>query len=191
MPASSCHGFVLSLTEQEKLALVTLFKLLFHYIRSTFECINNGVFSKMFHQYKLSYTILNNVKVYEEPVSRTKEMSLCSVEFEADEENRIEYESFTCEFSEFRNTFHNSKRVGACHLHVPARYMLDTVFLNRLQFMLQWCICFPKFAESSAFVGKTPMQDFHRIFPCEQLLTIEIPLFFVACETWWLTSCLE
>ena len=45
-------------------------------------------------QYKLLYTILNDVEVYEEPVSRTKKFPLCSVEFETGEEKIIEYESF-------------------------------------------------------------------------------------------------
>ena len=46
-------------------------------------------------QYKLSYTILNNIKVYEEPVPRTKKIAHHAVKFEAGGENRIVYESFT------------------------------------------------------------------------------------------------
>ena len=40
-------------------------------------------------QYKLLYTILNNIEVYEEPVPRTKKIPYYVVEFKAGEENRI------------------------------------------------------------------------------------------------------
>ena len=45
------------------------------------------------NQYKLSYTVSNNIVVYEEPVSRANKIPLCAVKFEAGEENRIVYES--------------------------------------------------------------------------------------------------
>ena len=40
-------------------------------------------------QYKLLYTISNNIEVYEESVPRTKKGSHCVVIFEAGEQNRI------------------------------------------------------------------------------------------------------
>ena len=39
-------------------------------------------------QYKLLYTISNNIEVYEEPVPRTKKIHYCAVKFETDEEER-------------------------------------------------------------------------------------------------------
>ena len=38
----------------------------------------------------------NNTEVYEEPVPRTKEISHCAVKFEADQGNRIVYDSLNC-----------------------------------------------------------------------------------------------
>ena len=46
-------------------------------------------------QYKLLYTILNGTEVYDEPVARTKKILHCAVKFEAGEENRIVYESWS------------------------------------------------------------------------------------------------
>ena len=40
-------------------------------------------------QYKLLYTISNNIEVFEKPVPRTKEIPHRAVKFEAGEENRI------------------------------------------------------------------------------------------------------
>ena len=51
------------------------------------------LFSQRKTQYKFLYTILNNIKVYEEPVPRTKNIPHREVKFEAGEENRIVYES--------------------------------------------------------------------------------------------------
>ena len=51
----------------------------------------NPVFNTV--QYKLLYTISNNLVDYEEPVPRTKKIPHCVVEFEASEENRIVHES--------------------------------------------------------------------------------------------------
>ena len=47
-------------------------------------------------QYKLLYTILNNIEVYEEPVPRTKKIPHCAVRFEAGEENSIIHECLYC-----------------------------------------------------------------------------------------------
>ena len=44
-------------------------------------------------QYKLLYTISNNIDVYGEPVPRTKKVHYRAVKFEACEENRIISES--------------------------------------------------------------------------------------------------
>ena len=52
------------------------------------------LFSQRKTQYKLLFTILNNIKAYEKPVPRTKNIPHRSVKFEAGEENRIAYESF-------------------------------------------------------------------------------------------------
>ena len=52
-------------------------------------------------QYKLLYTILNNIEVCEEPVLRKKKIFQCAVKFEAGEENRIVYESLFCFFLNF------------------------------------------------------------------------------------------
>ena len=42
------------------------------------------------------YTILNNIEIYGEPVPRTKEIPHYAVKFDADEENRIVFESLFC-----------------------------------------------------------------------------------------------
>ena len=44
---------------------------------------------KMLYTTKKTYTILNSMEVYEEPVSWTKEFPHCEVKFMADEENKI------------------------------------------------------------------------------------------------------
>ena len=49
----------------------------------------------MIYQYKLSYTVSNNIEVYEEPVPRAKKTPHCAANFEAGEENRIVYESLS------------------------------------------------------------------------------------------------
>ena len=56
------------------------------------------------NQYKLSYTVSNNIVVYEEPVSRAKKMPQCAVKFEAGEENRIVYESLFCSYHKKNKT---------------------------------------------------------------------------------------
>ena len=43
----------------------------------------------LIEQYRNSYTISNNIEVYEEQVSRTKKICQCAVKFEAGKENRI------------------------------------------------------------------------------------------------------
>ena len=58
-------------------------------------------FKYLLIEYKI---ISNNVKVYQEPVQRTKKIPHCAVKFEAGEENRIVYERisliqhFKCKF---------------------------------------------------------------------------------------------
>ena len=47
------------------------------------------------NQYKLLYTILNNIQVYEEPVPSAKKIPHCAVKFEASEKNRIVYENLS------------------------------------------------------------------------------------------------
>ena len=44
-------------------------------------------------QYKILYTISNNIEVYGESVPRTKKLPHCAVKFKVGEENRIENES--------------------------------------------------------------------------------------------------
>ena len=44
-------------------------------------------------QYKLLYTISNNIEVYEGPVPRTMKFPHHAAKFETGGENRIEYES--------------------------------------------------------------------------------------------------
>ena len=73
-------------------------------------------------------------------------------------------------FAEFsdKNICHYSKRAGICHLFArdqhattgPARHIGETGSLPWAQFMFQWCIRFPDFAEfneSSAHLGNNPL----------------------------------
>ena len=48
------------------------------------------------YQYKLSYTISNNIDVYEGPVPQAKKMPHCAVKFEAGEENITVEKSLYC-----------------------------------------------------------------------------------------------
>ena len=47
-------------------------------------------------QYKLCYTISNNIEIYEEPIPSTKKIPPCVVKFEIGEENRIVQENVYC-----------------------------------------------------------------------------------------------
>ena len=84
------------------------------------------------------------------------------------------------EFSEFsdKNVCHYSKRAWTCHLlcktsgcsHRPARHRWETESLNSAQFILQWLIRFPEFADVSEFLlhlGKKHYCQFRLI--CEKL----------------------
>ena len=77
----------------------------------------------------------------------------------------------------FAKFFHYSKRARTCHpatscvrdqnaTTVPARHMWKTWSLNWAQFMLQWFIRFPKFAEFSEFLfylGKPPLRIYREV----------------------------
>ena len=85
------------------------------------------------------------------------------------------------EFSKFseKNICHYSKRAQICDpvtscvrdqdaTTAPARHMWHTGSLNWAQFMFQWFISFPEFAEFSEFLfypGKTPLNLSHRFGP--------------------------
>ena len=65
-------------------------------LKEKYDCKQIPDISFSAFQYKLLYTISNNIEVYEEPVSRTKKIPHRAVEFMAGEENRTVYDSLYC-----------------------------------------------------------------------------------------------
>ena len=95
------------------------------------------------------------------------------------QQNYFSYENSNWNHSDMRsyefslNICHYSKRVRTCPpatscareqdaTTAPARHMWETGSLNWAQFILQWFISFPEFAEFSEFLfhlGKTPLSE--------------------------------
>ena len=74
------------------------------------------------HHYKLSYTVLNNIEVYEDPVPRTKKITHLAVKIEASEVNRIVYHSILTSRENIGGYIDTA--VNGISRHIEMKYMI-------------------------------------------------------------------